>query len=51
MARTFTARYPQRDGCAQCGADIDAGDQAGYIDSEICCEDCCFADPDFDEEW
>lgn len=38
MARTFTAKY---DGsCSNCGVDIEPGDDVGYVDDEINCENC-----------
>ena len=27
--------------CAKCFGDISEGDNAGYLDDEVCCEDCC----------
>lgn len=44
MAAIFTARYPGS--CAQCDEHIEPGDEAGYIDDEVCCEDCCLAEGD-----
>ena len=41
---TFDAKYPGR--CADCGDDIDEGDEIGYIDDEICCGDCVLAEMD-----
>ncbi|WNI15553.1 hypothetical protein [Actinacidiphila sp. ITFR-21] len=38
MTATFTARY--EGWCAECGAEIEPGDTAGYLDDEVCCEDC-----------
>lgn len=26
--------------CAECGADIEAGDHVGYVDDEVVCESC-----------
>jgi DNA-directed RNA polymerase subunit RPC12/RpoP len=37
--RTFTAKYAGT--CSNCGADIEAGDEIGYVDDEINCESCC----------
>lgn len=39
MPAMFTARYVGE--CALCGDPIDPGDEAGYIDDEVCCADCC----------
>ena len=36
MARTFTANYGGE--CSECFAEIDAGDEIGYVDDEDCCE-------------
>lgn len=36
--RRFTARYDSE--CAECGSDIEEGDTAGYVDDEVCCDDC-----------
>jgi hypothetical protein len=38
MAATFTARYESE--CAECGDPIEPGDEAGYLDDEVCCEEC-----------
>lgn len=35
----FTAAYPGD--CGRCWRDIEPGDEAGYIDNEVCCGDCC----------
>jgi hypothetical protein len=42
----FTARYTSR--CAQCDELIEPGDEAGYVDDEVCCEDCAEA---AEEQW
>lgn len=34
----FTARFPSE--CARCPNEIEEGDEAGYIDDEVCCGDC-----------
>lgn len=39
MARTFSAAYPGE--CSECGLDFMDGDEIGYVDDEICCEECC----------
>lgn len=44
MPATFTARYESD--CAECGAAIEPGDEAGYVDDEVCCEDCVDASRD-----
>jgi hypothetical protein len=36
--RIFPAAYGGTCGC--CGLDFDEGDPIGYLDDEICCEDC-----------
>lgn len=28
------------DYCRECGDECDEGDRMGYVDDEICCEDC-----------
>lgn len=38
MPATFTARY--KSDCSECGEEIYPGDEAGYVDDEVCCEDC-----------
>lgn len=37
----FEAKFPTEGGCNECGGDIEAGDNIGYVDDEINCEDCC----------
>lgn len=27
--------------CASCSIDISEGDEASYVNSEVCCEECC----------
>lgn len=39
MIRRFTARYDSD--CNQCGSAIYEGDEAGYIDDVVCCDNCC----------
>ena len=39
MVRRFYARYEGT--CAACFEHIYEGDYIGYIDDEVCCEDCC----------
>lgn len=36
--RTFVAKYHGI--CNECLDDIDPGDEAGYLDDEVCCVDC-----------
>lgn len=38
MPATFTAAY--RGKCAECFTEIEPGDTAGYVDDEVCCEEC-----------
>lgn len=38
-ASRFFARYEGE--CAECMLPIFVGDAAGYIDSDVCCEQCC----------
>jgi hypothetical protein len=44
MAARFTARFDSD--CNSCGDRITEGDEAGYVDDEVCCELCC----DYSEE-
>lgn len=48
MANRFTASYPG--GCSECGEDFDEGDRVGYVDDELCCDDCCQAAEDEEAE-
>ena len=38
MAKTFEARYDGE--CKWCSAEIQEGDQIGYVDNEIACLEC-----------
>lgn len=38
MGAYFTARFDSE--CARCDEPISEGDTAGYVDDEVCCEDC-----------
>ncbi len=38
MGAHFTARFDSD--CESCGNPIYEGDQAGYVDDEVCCQDC-----------
>jgi len=42
MGASFTARFDSE--CADCGGLILEGDPAGYVDDEVCCEECWEAD-------
>lgn len=44
---TFSARYPGH--CQLCGADFDEGDEIGYVDDEIACEECVLEEDE--EDW
>jgi hypothetical protein len=46
MANRFTAEFDSE--CEGCGDEIQEGDTAGYVGSEIVCETCCDED---DEKW
>lgn len=36
--RIFPAAFPGR--CGYCQLDFDEGDPVGYLEDELCCEDC-----------
>lgn len=36
--RTFAAKYHGI--CERCLGDIDPGDEVGYLDDDLCCEEC-----------
>lgn len=38
-ATRFTARFDSE--CPGCGEEILEGDEAGYVDDEVVCGDCC----------
>jgi hypothetical protein len=46
---TFTASY--NGVCQVCLLDIDAGDEVGYIDGDLLCENCYVLAEDEHEDW
>lgn len=49
MSAMFTAKYDGH--CTECSCDIEAGDEAGFGEDGIVCEDCalCHLDDDWDD--
>lgn len=39
MARLFEAQY--RGSCSNCGEPVEPSDWVGYVNDQVCCEDCC----------
>lgn len=44
LGPVFITEHPVRDGCAQCGGDIDADEEARYSDGEVIGQACCGED-------
>lgn len=44
MAFTFSAAYDGE--CSECGADFLAGDEIGWVEDQIACENCVYEHED-----
>lgn len=47
MANRFVASFPGE--CSECAERFDEGDRIGYVEDELCCDDCC-ADAEDEED-